>query len=69
MDLLAESEIMSEEVFNKKLTRMFTLKDLDMRFPKDGPEGNPAWSLPPDLEKNIQKGLTFKITEYSTLIF
>ena len=44
---------MSEEVFNKKLTRMFTLKDLDMRFPKDGPDGNPAWTLPADLEKNI----------------
>jgi hypothetical protein len=48
---------------------MFTLQDLDSRFPRDGPDGNPDWCLPPDLEKNIQKGLMFKITEYSTLIF
>jgi hypothetical protein len=33
VDLLAESEFMSEEVFNKKLTRMFSLDSLTRRFP------------------------------------
>lgn len=57
---------MSEEVFNKKLTRIFSLDSLAKKFPS---EENPAHSFPADLEKNFQKNLVFKITEYSTLIF
>ena len=64
--MLAESEFMSEEVFNKKLTRIFSLDSLAKKFPS---EENPAHSFPADLEKNFQKNLVFKITEYSTLIF
>lgn len=46
VDLLAESEFMSEEVFNKKLTRVFNIDALYKRFPKDGSEGSTAYSFP-----------------------
>ena len=48
VDLLAESEFMSEEVFNKKLSRVLTLDSLWKRFPKEGgPDGyQPAYSFP-----------------------
>jgi hypothetical protein len=66
VDLLAASEFMSEEVYNKKFSKFYRLDDLALRFPRSD---NPAHSFPPELEKNVQKGLQFKITEYSTLIF
>jgi hypothetical protein len=66
VDLLAASEFMSEEVYNKKFSKVYRLDDLAQRFPRSE---NPAHAFPPELEKNVQKGLQFKITEYSTLIF
>jgi hypothetical protein len=66
VDLLAASEFMSEEVYNKKFSKVYRLDDLAQRFPRSE---NPAHTFPPELDKNVQKGLQFKITEYSTLIF
>jgi hypothetical protein len=53
VDLLAESEFMSEEVFNKKVSRVLTLDHLARRYPSTGPDGNPQHIFPPDLEKNF----------------
>jgi len=53
VDLLAESEFMSEEVFNKKVSRVLTLDHLARRYPSTGPDGNPEHIFPPDLEKNF----------------
>ena len=66
VDLLAESEFMSEEVFNKKVSRIFSLQSLTDRYPQ---ADNPVYAFPVDLQKHLQKNLVFKITEYSTLIF
>jgi hypothetical protein len=66
VDLLAASEFMSEEVYNKKFSKVYRLDDLARRFPLSE---NPGFCFPNELEKNVQKGLQFKITEYSTLIF
>jgi hypothetical protein len=54
VELLAASDFMSEEVYNKKFSRIYKLDDLAKRFPK---AMNPAFSFPPELEKNVQKGL------------
>ena len=35
VDLLAESDFMSEEVFNKKVSKVMSLESLQRRFPKD----------------------------------
>ena len=40
VDLLAESEFMSEEVFNKKVSRFFSLESLYRQFPKVDENGN-----------------------------
>jgi hypothetical protein len=69
VDLLAESDFMSEEVFNKKVSKVMSIDTLHKRFPATGPYGNPSYVFPPELEKNFQKNLVFKITEYSALIF
>ncbi len=66
VDILAASDFMAEEVYNKKFSKIYKLDDLAKRFPKSN---NAAFSFPPELERNVQKGLQFKITEYSTLIF
>jgi hypothetical protein len=55
---------LSEEVFNKKVKRVYSLDNLVRKYNHDG-----LHHFPPDLEKNFQKNLVFKITEYSTLIF
>jgi len=68
VDLLAESDFMSEEVFNKKVSKVMSLESLQRRFPKDQISGE-NYQFPPELEKNFQKNLVFKITEYSALIF
>lgn len=54
VDLLAASEFMSEEVYNKKFSKIYRLDDLARRFPRSE---NPAHTFPPELEKNVQKGL------------
>lgn len=48
VDLLAESEFMSEEVFNKKVSRFFSLESLYRQFPKVDENGNenPAHIFP-----------------------
>ena len=64
VDLLAETELLSEEVFNKKVSRVYTMENLEKRYSHVG-----GYCFPCDLEKHFQKNLQFKITEYSTLIF
>lgn len=53
VDLLAESDLMSDEIFNKKVSRVMNLESLYKKFPNAGPEGNPGYVFPPDLEKNF----------------
>lgn len=50
VELLAASDFMSQEVYNKKFSRIYKLDDLAKRFPKDM---NPAFAFPPELEKNV----------------
>eukprot|EP00347_Sterkiella_histriomuscorum_P011805 403371031 len=64
VDLLAQNELLSEEVFNKKVKRVYSLDSFNQKY-----NYNEQFTFPPDLEKNFQKNLAFKITEYSTLIF
>lgn len=62
--MLAQNELLSEEVFNKKVKRVYSLENLQQKYNFEG-----KFVFPPDLEKNFNKSLVFKITEYSTLIF
>lgn len=52
VDLLAESDFMSEEVFNKKVSKVMSLESLLRRFPNNLQTGE-NYQFPPDLEKNF----------------
>ena len=56
--------MLSEEVFNKKVKRVYSLETLYNKYNREG-----NLNFPADLEKNFNKTLVFKITEYATLIF
>ena len=57
VDLLAESEFMSEEVFNKKVTRLMSLETLSRRFPE---AVNPAHAFPPGVREELPEGSRFQ---------
>ena len=56
--------MLSEEVFNKKVKRIYSLDNFILRYNYDE-----QMKFPEDLEKNFHKNLVFKITEYAALIF
>jgi hypothetical protein len=56
--------MVSDEIVHRRIKKMYRLEDVMQRYNADK-----KYSFPQDLEKNIQKNLTFEITEYATLIF
>ena len=56
--------MLSEEVFNKKVKRIYSLDNFILRY-----NYGEQMKFPEDLEKKFHKNLVFKITEYAALIF
>ena len=55
---------MTEEVYNKKIKRIFSNQLIDAKYNYYN-----KLDLNEELKRNIQQSIVFKITEYSTLIF
>lgn len=58
------SDLLRQEVFGKKIKRLYSLKFLMEKYNSDR-----SYEFPWDLERNFQKDTMFKITEYASLIF